>query len=145
MVLDKDIRWLQRFDNYKRALKRLDTAAALAGEHPLNDIEEQGLVKAFEFTFELAWNLMKDFLSMKGITGIIGSKDSVRHAFNQGLIADGQVWMDMIDSRNEAAHTYDEATKDRVVAAVTARYRAELDAFAVTMQRHAEEQERGNG
>ncbi|MDR1786044.1 MAG: nucleotidyltransferase substrate binding protein [Spirochaetaceae bacterium] len=141
--MDKDIRWLQRFDNYTKALKRLDDVVALAGERALSDIEEQGMVKAFEFTFELAWNVMKDFLSMKGITGIIGSKDSVRHAFNQGLIADGQIWMGMIDSRNEAAHTYDEATKDRVVAAITGRYWGELNAFAETMQNYAAEQKNG--
>jgi len=142
--MDKDIRWLQRFDNYKRALKQLDDAAALAGERPLTDIEEQGLVKAFEFTFELAWNVMKDFLSMKGITGIIGSKDSVRHAFNQGLIADGHVWMNMIDTRNESAHTYDGGTKDRIVSAITGQYCGELDAFAAAMQDRAKEQEGGN-
>ena len=132
--MDEDIRWKQRFENYKKALAQLAAAVNLAEDRALSELEQQGLVKAFEFTFELSWNVMKDFLSMKGITGIIGSKDSVRQTFAEGLIPDGQVWMNMIEDRNAAAHTYDENTKDDIVLKIIQKYYAEFVAFSEKME-----------
>ena len=103
----QDIRWQQRFSNYQKALQQLKEVVAL--EHP-NRFEEQGLVKAFEFTYELAWNTLKDFLEYQGISEIIGSRDAFRKAFSEGVVGDGAVWMRMIESRNRTAHTYNEAT-----------------------------------
>lgn len=71
-----------------------------------NDLEKEGTIQRFEFTHELSWKVMKDFLEEQGIIGIIGSKDAVRHAFQNGLITKGQIWMDMIESRNKTVHTY---------------------------------------
>ena len=110
--MNEDIRWKQRFANYKKALITVKNAVKLAEERKLSDLEKQGLIQGFEFTFELAWNVMKDYLEEQGITGIIGSKNAVRHAFNNGLIEDGQTWMDMIKDRNLAAHTYDDETME---------------------------------
>ncbi|MDR2923712.1 MAG: nucleotidyltransferase substrate binding protein [Treponema sp.] len=104
----EDIRWKQRFQNYKKALAALKNAVELAANRGLTDLERQGMIQGFEFTFEMAWNVMKDYLEEQGITGIIGSKGAVRHAFNKGLIEDGQIWMDMIKGRNLATHSYDE-------------------------------------
>jgi nucleotidyltransferase substrate binding protein (TIGR01987 family) len=132
--MDEDTRWKQRFDNYKKALSHLVFAVEYAKNSAINDIVLLSVIKAFELSFELAWNVMKDFLSMKGITGIIGSKDSVRHAFKEELIPNGQAWMDMIDDRNLATHSYSEETAESIVRNVIEQYFAELMAFAGKME-----------
>jgi nucleotidyltransferase substrate binding protein (TIGR01987 family) len=120
--MNEDIRWKQRFQNYKKALATVRNAADLAASRELSDLEKQGLIRGFEFTFELAWNVMKDYLEDQGVTGIIGSKGAIRHAINKGLIDDGQLWMDMIVDRNRASHTYDEKTAEDLIAAILKSY-----------------------
>jgi nucleotidyltransferase substrate binding protein (TIGR01987 family) len=93
-----------------------------------------GLIQAFEFAFELAWNLMKDFLQSRGILNIGGSKDAIRQAFSNGIIENGQVWMDMIDRRNETSHCYDEAIAIRVITNVTDSFVEELKNFLTVMK-----------
>jgi nucleotidyltransferase substrate binding protein (TIGR01987 family) len=117
-----DIRWRQRSSNYRRALARLAEAVALSGQRPLSDLERQGLIQAFEFTHELSWKTLKDFLASRGIEELYGSRDTTREAFAQGLITDGEAWMDMIRHRNLSTHTYDEATVQEIVTAVVSRY-----------------------
>jgi len=131
--MDEDIRWKQRFSNYKKALATLKNAVELAASRELTDLEKQGVIHVFEFTFELAWNVMKDYLEEQGVTGIMGSKNAVRHAFNKGLIEDGQVWMDMIKDRNLASHSYDEKTAEDLAVAITGNYYNQLAAFAEKM------------
>jgi nucleotidyltransferase substrate binding protein (TIGR01987 family) len=112
--MEEDVRWKQRFQNYKKALAILKKAFELAASRELSDLEKQGVIQGFEYTFELAWNVLKDYLEEQGISDIIGSKNAVRHAFNKGLIEDGQVWMDMIKGRNLASHSYDEETSEKL-------------------------------
>lgn len=88
---EKDIRWIQRLDSYTMALSFLRSAVALAKERELPELEQQGLIQAFEFTHELAWNLLKDFLEDRGTVGIYGSRDTTREAFKRGLIKNGEV------------------------------------------------------
>ena len=123
-----DVRWQQRFTNYKRALNNLTGAVQLSAQRPLTDLERQGLIQVFEFTHELAWKTLKDFLQARAVSGLYGSKDTTREAFSQGLIADGELWMEMIRHRNLSTHTYDEATVNEIVAAASVRY---LPAFQV--------------
>ena len=132
--MDEDIRWKQRFHNYQKALLTLTNAVALSRTRPLTDLEKQGTIQGFEFTFELAWNVMKDYLEDQGITGIIGSKGAVRHAFNKGLIDDGQIWMDMIEGRNISAHSYDETTAEKILKKITESFCGQLTAFADKMK-----------
>ena len=109
--METDIRWKQRFQNYCKALNRFYEAVRLANERPLSDLERQGLIQAFKFTQELSWKTLKDFLEYKGAAQeIIGSKDAVRQAFSAGIIVDGDIWMDMIASRNASSHAYNEET-----------------------------------
>ena len=117
-----DIRWRQRSSNYRRALARLAEAVELSGQRPLSDLERQGLIQAFEFTHELSWKTLKDFLASRGIEELYGSRDTTREAFAQGLITDGEAWMEMIRHRNLSTHTYDEATVQEIVTAVVSRY-----------------------
>lgn len=131
-----DIRWKQRFDNFRRALKQLTAAVDLSRQRPLSELERQGLIQAFEFTHELAWNVLKDYLEMEGIQGLVGSRSTVREAFKRGLVRDGEVWMDMIDKRNLSSHTYNENVAQAIVQAVVERYHP---AFQELQQRLAGE------
>jgi len=133
MEEDPDIRWKQRFHNYKKALAVLKNAVELAASRGLSDLEKQGMIQAFEFTIEMAWNVMKDYLEEQGITGIVGSKGAVRQAFSKGLIEDGQVWMDMIKDRNLASHSYDEKAADELAAAIINTYCNQFALFAEKM------------
>ena len=127
---DQDIRWVQRFDNYKRAFARLAQAAALARQRKLTELEEQGLIQAFELTHELAWNTLKDFLESHGtMVKIYGSKDATREAFAAGLIENGELWMQMIKHRNESSHTYNEKVAAAIVGAILAAYVPEFETF----------------
>ena len=96
----QDVRWCQRSSNYRRALARLGEAVDLSGQRTLSDLERQGLIQAFEFTHELSWKTLKDFLASRGIEELYGSRDTTREAFAQGLITDGEAWMEMIRHRN---------------------------------------------
>lgn len=111
----QDIRWIQRFNNYKKALKQLEEAVELMGERELTNLEKQGVIQAFEYTHELGWKTLKDFLENRGNTNIYGSRDATKEAFNLGLIEDGEVWMQMIKSRNITSHTYDEGTATEII------------------------------
>lgn len=106
-----DIRWHQRFANYRKALGQLKK---FIDKGSLNDLEEQGIIQAFEFTHELAWNVMKDYLTYQGIVNIVGSRDATREAFKANLVADGSGWMEMVRSRNFSSHTYDEAVARKI-------------------------------
>jgi nucleotidyltransferase substrate binding protein (TIGR01987 family) len=114
-----DIRWQQRFSNYRKALKQM---GEFLDKQNLNKLEEQGLVKAFEYTFELAWNTLKDFMEYQGISEIVGSRDAVRKAFSEDILKNGHVWMQMIESRNKTSHTYNEKTADEIVRLVKEAY-----------------------
>src|ERR1700753_2980561 len=107
MNSSQDIRWQQRFSNFKKALKQLEKFVA---KGDLSDMEEQGLIKSFEYTYELAWNTMKDYLEYIGITGVAGSRGAIKESFKIELIEDGQNWIDMIESRNATSHSYNEET-----------------------------------
>ena len=120
--MPEDVRWKQRFNNYLRALQTLTEAVALAQTRDLSNLEEQGMIQGFEFTHELAWNVLKDYLEEKGIVGIIGSKDAARLAFKNGLIDDGEAWMDMIKARNLSSHTYNQETAEEIVGKILERF-----------------------
>lgn len=124
-----DIRWQQRFSNYNRAFIKLEEAVKritddykIDEDDFLDDIIKEGLIQRFEYTHELAWNVMKDFLNNAGNTNIYGSRDATREAFAAGLIANGEVWMDMIKSRNKTSHTYNEETADQIFMKVVQEY-----------------------
>jgi nucleotidyltransferase substrate binding protein (TIGR01987 family) len=118
----EDIRWIQRFNNFKKALAQLAKAVELSNERPLSELEEQGLIQAFEYNYELAWNTIKDFYENQGETGIQGSRDAIRLAFQRGLISDGDAWMKMIKSRVLTSHTYNEETAAQIAKDVLSCY-----------------------
>lgn len=103
--MGKEVRWRQRFENFDKAYERFHTAI-LAFES-LSVLEKEGLIHRFEYTFELAWKTLKDYLESKEVIARF-PRDVIKAAFHYELIEDGEVWMDMLDKRNILAHTYDE-------------------------------------
>lgn len=109
-------RWEQKLSNYRKALHRLAEVVNVAKVRELNDFEADGMIQRFEFTFELAWKLLKSYAEYQGVDKeIMGSRDAIRWAFENGLITDSNVWMEMIKRRNDTSHTYDEDTASEVV------------------------------
>lgn len=131
---DQDIRWEQRFSRYQQALLQLAEAVALYQQRPLSNIEQQGLIQAFEFTHELAWNVMKDYFVYQGNTSITGSRDAIREAFQKGLITDGENWMETIKSRNKTSHTYQQEIADEIAQKIAAIYFDLFQAFSNKMR-----------
>ena len=119
-----DIRWTQRLVNFRRALATLQRAIGLAQSRPLSELEELGLIQAFEFTHELSWLLIRDFLVDQGVAGISGSRDAVREAVVRQLLPQGDetVWMAMIRSRNLTSHPYNPAVAREIADLIVHRY-----------------------
>jgi nucleotidyltransferase substrate binding protein (TIGR01987 family) len=133
---NQDIRWQQRFANYKKALAQLKNAVELSKQRPLSLLEKQGVIQAFEFTHELAWNVLKDYLQDQGHQAIKGSKDATREAFKVELIDNGEQWMAMIQSRNVSSHTYDEQTAEQLVTAIVKDYFPQFEVLQTEMDKY---------
>lgn len=128
-----DIRWQQRLVNYRRALVQLQKAVVLRQSRGLSELEQQGLIQVFEYTHELAWKVMKDYLRSLGNTQIIASRDSTRAAFAAELIMDGEGWMAMIEGRNLSLHTYNLDVANTLTQAVVERYAPLFSQFEAKM------------
>jgi nucleotidyltransferase substrate binding protein (TIGR01987 family) len=130
--MTEDIRWKQRYNNFRNALQTLTEAVALAQQRPLSKLEQQGLIQGFEFTHELAWNVLKDYLEAQGFVGLIGSRNATRQAFKDALIQDGEAWMDMIKARNLTSHTYNTAIASEIAGDILSRFYPAFSAMANT-------------
>lgn len=127
----EDIRWIQRLNHFSKALGQL---TKFIEKGALNELEKQGLIQAFEYTYELAWNTLKDYFEDQGETGIGGSRDAFRLAFKRGLIENGEIWMDMIISRTLTTHTYNEDVAEQIASAVFNLYFSEFVTLQAKMQ-----------
>ena len=147
----EDIRWEQRFSNYRKALKRLlENIEYVKAEEEITwdleeeyiddlllatpDIAKQGLIQSFEFTHELAWKVMKDYAEFQGNTEIKGSRDAVLYAAQVSLIHDAHVWMEMMKSSNSTSHTYNESTANEIVKYILCEYEKEFINFETKME-----------
>ena len=128
-----DIRWIQRLENFNVALKQLQAATEIRQQRELSDLEKQGVIQAFEFTHELAWNVIKDYFEYQGNSSITGSRDATREAFQQKLIISGDIWMEMIKSRNLTSHTYTKKVANDIVDKVMTLYFLEFCDFQKKM------------
>ena len=139
-MVDPDVRWLQRLENYGKALAALTRAVGMARQRQLSELEEQGLIQAFEFTHELSWLLLKDYLADQGVSGISGSRDAVREAVVRGLLAAGTetTWMAMIRSRNLTSHTYNPELAREIAGLIERDYAPALEALRLELQHRAE-------
>jgi len=134
-----EIRWLQRLDNYRRALSALQRAVATAQARELSELEEQGLIQAFEFTHELSWQLLKDVLVDQGVTGISGSRDAVRESVRLELLPQGDElgWMAMIRSRNLTSHTYNPSVAREIALLIVEQYAPTLERLLAALEPRA--------
>jgi nucleotidyltransferase substrate binding protein (TIGR01987 family) len=123
-----DIRWQQRFQNFDRGVALLREALE-AGPSALSPLEKEGVIQRFEYTFELAWKSVKDYLEANGlIISPVTPRQVLKDAFSAKVIADGQTWIDMLDHRNLLSHTYDFAVFENAVDVIAARYLPAMEA-----------------
>lgn len=122
----QDVRWLQRFSNYRKALAKLGKAVDIVSsqmeeDKDIDELLEEGLIQRYEYTHELAWKVMKDYAEYQGVTGISGSRDAIRQTLQFGLI-DDENWMRSISDRNLTSHQYDEDTAKAIIENITEVY-----------------------
>ena len=119
---DEDIRWKQRFQNFEKACSKLENALSFYIKEPGNELYQMALVQSFEFTFELGWKTLKDFLSHSGIKKISLPRDVINQGFHHHIIADGQMWIEMMQDSNLMAHTYSEENAQKAVTKISQVY-----------------------
>ena len=148
--MESDIRWEQRFSNFRKALKKLSDAVLYIkneidekeieiqndkdSKDVLNEIVKEGLIQRIEYTFELAWNVMKDYALYQGNSELTGSRDAIRYAFSTNLINDGNMWMDMMKSRIMTSHTYNEETTNDIYLKIVNEYYDVFQDFEKVME-----------
>lgn len=116
---NKDIRWQQRFSNFNKAFSQLEK---YVGQKEMNELEKQGLIKSFEYTYELAWKTLQDLLHHIGFENIVGPKPVIKHCFQDGYISNGESWIRMHNSRNLTNHTYNQETAEEIVESIISEY-----------------------
>ncbi len=122
-----DIRWKQRFENFERAFRLLNEAFE-KDTAEMSDLEKEGVIQRFEYTFELAWKTLKDYLIYSGVVlDQITPREVIKEAFAARIIKDGQVWMDMLEQRNLMSHTFDSETFEAVFSSISQHYRSALE------------------
>lgn len=127
--MDSDIRWKQRFRNFSRAFSLLREALELQPSQ-LNQLEKEGIIQRFEYTFELAWKVLKDVMESDGIAlDQISPKAVVRQAYSAKYIDNPEVWLNMIGDRNLMSHTYDFTKFEAMINTLRESYLPELEAF----------------
>src|SRR5665213_1594200 len=117
-MANEDIRWIQRFQNFEKAFLFFENAVAKKEYSP---IEIGGLVQSFEFTFELGWKTVKDYLYEQGITTNF-PKEAIKEGFASQIIIDGHAWIEMLEKRNELSHTYNADVAKHAVEIITTKY-----------------------
>ncbi len=138
MAIERDIRWEQRFSNFRKALKKLSEAVLYIKneidekkpeiqsdediKEVLEEIIKEGLIQRFEYTYEMAWNVIKDYALYQGNSEVAGSRDAIRYAFSNNLIKNGEIWMDMMKSRIKTSHTYNEETANEIYVKIINEY-----------------------
>lgn len=137
-MVQQDIRWIQRFNNYRKALTRLSQAVRIMSNKPafnteIDDLLKEGMIQRFEYTHELAWKVMKDYAEYQGYTDIRGSRDAIRRAFEMGLIDDKR-WMESIESRNLMSHNYNDEVASEIYETIMQLYYPLLCAFEKKMR-----------
>ncbi len=135
--MDKqEIRWVQRLDSYRKAFERMSEAVEMTSLYSIKNRETElfldALIQRYEFTHELAWKLMKDYLEYMGISGIVGSRDAIRYALQNGLIDDDR-WMDTIADRNITSHNYNQEVANEVANRIISVYKSLFDEFLQVM------------
>ena len=124
MPMTTDVRWKQRLGNYQLAMGQLSEFMAKGS---LNKFERQGFIQCFEYTFELAWKTIKDYLEYGG-QAVHSPRNAIQLAFQAGLINNGHDWMDALEKRNILAHSYNESYANLAEELIKNNYYPMLDA-----------------
>jgi nucleotidyltransferase substrate binding protein (TIGR01987 family) len=137
-MVQQNIRWQQRFSNYRKALVKLNQAVVLLSEQiereaVIDELLQEGLIQRFEYTHELAWKVMKDYAEYQGYTDVRGSRDAIRKALEMGLIDDRR-WMETIEDRNLTVHNYDNEIASEIYENIMNVYAPLFVAFEGKMQ-----------
>lgn len=120
MEKSKDIRWQQRFQNFKKAFLQLEKAVAIKDP---DIIQQQGIVQCFEYNFELAWKTLQDFLAgERGYVDVRGPRPVIELAFQDGILQDGVKWLEMLKNRNLTSHLYDEQEVQKILEKISKDY-----------------------
>ncbi len=134
MKRKSDIRSQQRFTNFKRALALYEEAL----KPKMSKLEEEGLIQRFEYTFELAWKCLQDLLYERGYPDIRGPRPVIEQAFQDGIISEGPLWLQMLKARNETTHLYDEAVFKSISEKVKGHFLSILKNFKKRFQNETE-------
>lgn len=127
---DDTPRWRYRFKNFERAFILLRDAMDKLEASGLTQLEKEGFIQRFEYTMELSWKVMKDYLEAQGIVfDQITPRAVIRKAFEAKIISDGETWMAAIDARNKMSHTYDLVKFEEVIEKVRRKFHASMDEF----------------
>ena len=118
----KDIRWRQRFENFEKSYKLMEKYSK---EEIKTELEKAGMIQFFEITFELAWKALEDYLESEEFM-VKSPRETIKQAFQIGLIDNGHIWIDALSNRNLTTHTYDEALADNMVKEIKELYFPEL-------------------
>lgn len=125
---NKDVRWRQRFQNFEKAMGYLEQALQL----PNPDIlQKAGIIQFFEMSFELAWNLVKDYLEDQGFVDIKSPRWALKKAFEMNILEHGHDCMDLLQDRNLTVHTYDEQKATEMELLIQNKYFPILKALLV--------------
>jgi nucleotidyltransferase substrate binding protein (TIGR01987 family) len=131
----KEIRWKQRFQNLDKAFKQLKDAVSRHKE--LDDLSLEGLIQRFEYTFELSWKTLKDFLESKG-ENVRFTRDVIKKSFQLDIIDDGEVWLEMLEKRNIMAHTYNEKAFKESINQIVNKYYFEIEKLVLFLEKENE-------
>ena len=123
-MTNKEIRWKQRFENFKKAFLQLKSAVDRFDE--LDNLAKEGMIQRFEYTYELAWKTIKDFMEDKGEPEKF-QRDILKKAFQLDIIDNGEIWLDILSKRNLMAHTYIETTFKEVSQDIRSKYFPEME------------------
>ena len=135
-MAEQDVRWKQRHENFKKSVANLSEALSTTAP---NKLEKQGIIKAFELAYELAWKTLQDYLAALGYGDVVGPKPVIRRAFESGVISNGDLWNEMHQARNESAHIYDEQKADNLEGRIRQDFILPLSKLADSLEARADE------
>lgn len=137
-ISSQDIRWKQRFQNYEKAFKRLSRVIEVVKSAPDDDLLQSGLVQTYEYTFELAWKTLKDYLTLEGFE-VRSPRETIRQGFQSGYIMNGEDWLQALADRNLTTYIYDDEIIARVLSGIFERYFFLLQDFYISFKEKADE------
>lgn len=135
-----ELRWRQRLENFESAFLLLRGGLRDKPLAELSDLEKEGVIQRFEYTFELAWKTLRDYLEFSGVKlDLVTPRAAIKAAFAAGVIADGQAWIDMLEQRNIMSHTYNKSNFEKAISSIDGHYLAALEeAFVFLKQKSLE-------